>query len=382
MRSHVPYMNFKEEGDLNRSILGFSTYLRLHGFQVGLDASMDAINVVHIGGITYPSIFKSAFKAIYCGSAEDQEKFDELFDAYWKLRVLSFKNKTTYHNQQRTNPIASAVMLGFSDSETEKEEDAKNTSGGNREERLRMTDFSKVSTITSDELDDLAQRLWKEMSLRMKKKQKYHQKKGVIDIRKSIRSNAGNGFELLELFHKLKKPEKHKLIMILDVSGSMDKYSFYLLRFMWCLKAHFKSIECFIFSTRILRITDWLDKKDLESTLNHLKANVAVWGSGTKIGDSIKSFNEVYAKQYMQSKNITLILSDGLETGDENILSAEIEHLKRKTAKLIWLNPLKGMNEYEPTQKGMRAVINKLDVFHAANNLNSLLELENILSYV
>lgn len=382
MHKRAPYMNFKEEQDLNRSVIGFSNYLRINGFLVGHDANIEAIKVLHLGGLRQISLLKNAFRAIYCGSLEDQEQFDDLFDAYWKLRILSLKNKTTFHNQQRTNPVASAVMLGFGESKGQEEEDAKNTTGGNREERLRVTDFSKISSITSNELDELAKKLWKEMSLRLKRKMKQHVSKGEIDIRKTIRSNAGNGFELIKLIRKLEKPEKHKLILLLDVSGSMDKYSFYLLRFIWCLKAHFKGIECFIFSTRIMRITDWMDKKDLDATLNMLKANVSVWGSGTNIGLCMKTFNEEYAKQYMQTKNITIILSDGLETGDESILVNQIEHLKRKTNKLIWLNPLKGMNNYEPTQKGMRAILNQLDVFQAANNLNSLLELENILTHV
>lgn len=382
MHKRAPYMNFKEEQDLNRSVIGFSNYLRINGFLVGHDANIEAIKVLHLGGLRQISLLKNAFRAIYCGSLEDQEQFDDLFDAYWKLRILSLKNKTTFHNQQRTNPVASAVMLGFGESKGQDEEDAKNTTGGNREERLRVTDFSKISSITSNELDELAKKLWKEMSLRLKRKMKQHVSKGEIDIRKTIRSNAGNGFELIKLIRKLEKPEKHKLILLLDVSGSMDKYSFYLLRFIWCLKAHFKGIECFIFSTRIMRITDWMDKKDLDATLNMLKANVSVWGSGTNIGLCMKTFNEEYAKQYMQTKNITIILSDGLETGDESILVNQIEHLKRKTNKLIWLNPLKGMNNYEPTQKGMRAILNQLDVFQAANNLNSLLELENILTHV
>jgi len=217
------------------------------------------------------------------------------------------------------------------------------------------------------------------MSLRMKKKQKVSYQKGVIDIRKTIRSNAGKGFEFVDLIRKNKRPQKHKLILILDVSGSMDKYSFYLLRFMWSLKNHFKALECFIFSTQLVRITEMLDRKDLEATLEVLKRNVRVWGSGTKIGECLRVYNEIYAKRVMQTKNICLILSDGLETGEPGVLVDQVEQIKRRTSKMVWMNPLKGMEGYEPSQQGMSAVMEKLDVFKAANSLNSLLELENIL---
>ncbi len=379
MHSPGAYRNFKEEKDVAFSILAFSTFLRSHDFQVGYDASMDGLRIATIGGLGNKLLWKNALRPIFCGSYEDREQFDKLFDAYWKLKILKFKNKTTYHNQQRTNPVASAVMLGFGDGKSDEEEDAKNTSGGNKEERLRSTDFSKISNIESEELDELAKQLWKEMSLRIKKKQRFSRKKGPIDIRKSIRSNASNGFELIDLIRKNKKPQKHKLILILDVSGSMDKYSFYLLRFMWCLKNHFRAIECFIFSTRIMRITEMLDKKDLQGSLDILKSSVKVWGSGTKIGDCLKEFNNTHAKHVMQSKNISIVLSDGLDTGESDVLVAELARIKRKTAKLVWLNPLKGMQGYEPSQKAMKAVVDDLDVFHAANSLNSLLELENIL---
>lgn len=379
MHSLGHYMNFKESGNLSSSILGFSSFLRAQGFLVGYDASMEAIKVTTLGAIEDKVLLYNALRPIYCGSYEDQEQFEKLFNAYWKLRILKFKNKTVYHNQQRTNPIASAVMLGFGESSSEEDEEAKNTSGGNKEERLRATDFSKVTDIESDELDELAKRLWKEMSLRIKKRYKFSLKKGSIDIRRSIRSNAKNGFELIDLIRKDKKPQKHKLILLLDVSGSMDKYSFYLLRFMWCLKHHFKAIECFVFSTRIMRITEMLDKKDLQFSLEAMKSGVNVWGSGTKIGECLKIYNDKYAKRLMQSKNICLILSDGLDTGNSDLLVDEIGKIKRKTSKLVWLNPLKGMQGYEPSQKSMKAVIDDLDVFKASNNLNSLLELENIL---
>jgi uncharacterized protein with von Willebrand factor type A (vWA) domain len=122
-----------------------------------------------------------------------------------------------------------------------------------------------------------------------------------------------------------------------------------------------------------------LEKKNLEATLDILKMNVKVWGSGTKIGECLQIFNEQYAKRIMQSKNICLILSDGLDTGEPRVLANEVAKIKRKTSKLVWLNPLKGMEGYEPSQKSMQAVMQELDVFKAANSLNSLLELENIL---
>ncbi len=373
------YMNFKEEDDFSSAIIGFSKYLRQENFLVGFDASIDALDVIAESSLWDKEALRILMKPIYCGTYEDHCRFDLLFDAYFKERLVKFKNKTVFKNQQRTNPIATAVMLGFGMTDGRDQEEAKNMSGGNAEERLRRTDFSHLGRLDSQELDHIAKKLWKEMSLRMRKKSKQSTQKGIIDIRRTIRNNASNGFELLKLIRKDKKPQKHKLILLLDVSGSMDKYSFYLLRFMWSLKNHFRGLEAFIFSTRIVRISDLLQRNDLEATLDHVKSNVRVWGSGTTMGNCLKQFNAIYAKRVMQSRNICIILSDGLDTGPTDELLSELSEIKRKTAKLIWLNPLKGSKGYQPIQKSMNLVLDHLDVFKAANTMNSLLELEKIL---
>ena len=161
-----------------------------------------------------------------------------------------------------------------------------------------------------------------------------------------------------------------------------DKYSFFLLRFIWALRSHFEQVEAFIFSTDLVRITEFLDHKDLENTLKVLTASVHNWSSGTQIGGCLKTFNDQYAKRVLSGKSTTIVLSDGLDTGEPGLLTTELNKIKRRTRRLIWLNPLKGMQGYEPTAKGMSAALPELDVFQSAHNLDSLLELEKYLSYV
>ena len=168
--------------------------------------------------------------------------------------------------------------------------------------------------------------------------------------------------------------------MLLDVSGSMDKYSFYLLKFIWTLRKHFQHIEVFVFSTRLLRITDSVALDDLALTLMKVSHEATNWSSGTKIGDCLKEFNDEYAKRYLNGRTVSIVLSDGLDTGEPHILAHEVERIKLKSKKLVWLNPLKGMVGYQPIQRGIKAAMPSLDHFAAAHNFNSLLELENILS--
>ena len=216
------------------------------------------------------------------------------------------------------------------------------------------------------------------MSLRIKRKKKKG-KKGRVDLGQSIRRNLQNGGTIIDLVKTKRKKEKFRLLILLDVSGSMDKYSFYLLKFLWSLRNHFKQIEAFAFSTKLLRITDYIADKDLSVSLMMISKYVTHWSGGTKIGDCLKDFNENHAKRHLNGNTITIVLSDGLDTGEPAVLAEAIQKIKLRSKRLVWLNPLKGMNGYEPIQEGMKTALPALDHFGAAHNFASLLELENIL---
>jgi uncharacterized protein len=231
-------------------------------------------------------------------------------------------------------------------------------------------------------LEKLAMQLWKQMSRRLKKRLKNSVTKGRIDIRQTIRNNIGSGGAMLELKFKNKKPAKNRLVILLDVSGSMDKYSFFLLRFILALRSHFQKIEAFLFSTKLIRITEFLKIKNLEHVLTLLSSNTDNWSSGTKIGDCLKAFNDDFCKRALQGRSMTIVLSDGLDTGEPELLAQELKKIKRRTRKLIWLNPLKGMTGYQPLARGMNAALPEIDVFRSAHSLDSILELENFLADV
>ena len=271
------------------------------------------------------------------------------------------------------------VSTGKSDADPEEEEESKTTSGANSSDTLKRTDFSHLTNQQSELLDALSEKLVQEMSLRIKRKRK-KAKRGTIDIAQSIRNNIQNGGNILNLTHRNRKRDKFRLLILLDVSGSMDKYSFYLLKFMWALRAHFKQIEVFAFSTILMRLTEFISEKNMSLALNLVSFNAKHWSSGTKIGDCLQDFNDNYSKRYLNGKTITIVLSDGLDTGEPEVLESAIRQIKLRSKKLVWLNPLKGMKGYEPIQRGMKTALPSLNHFGSAHNFNSLLELENILA--
>lgn len=378
------YPRAEQYGSLTEAIIAFVHIARTQGINVSIQESQDALKIASTSIITNQDQFAYGLKALFCTTEEEGPIFDRIFDFFWGKEKLEVQGKTTFKNQsnlQRKAP-ASVVMMGFGDDQGKKEEEARNVSGANKVERLRKTDFSRVADVDSDLLEDLAKKLWKQMSKRLKRKMRAAQQKGRIDLRHTIRSSIGRGGELIELKRKKRTPRKQRLIILLDVSGSMDKYSFFLLRFIWSLRAHFETVEAFIFSTTLIRISNFLELPNLVATLSMLSAKANNWSSGTQIGKCFKEFNEAYAKKVLVGHSTMIILSDGLDTGKPEELATEIGKMKRRTRRLIWLNPLKGMKGYEPTARGMAAAMPEIDVFQSAHNLDSLLELENYLSHV
>lgn len=218
------------------------------------------------------------------------------------------------------------------------------------------------------------------MTLRLRRRMKESHRKEQINLRRTIRRSIGYGGEPIELCRRAQKPKKQRLIVLLDVSGSMDKYSYFLLHFICALRENFRQLEAFVFSTSLVRITKALQPNRIDFVLATISELADNWSSGTRIGECLHEFKEKYGKLLLNGSPTILILSDGLDTGDPVLLGQEMIKLQRRARRIIWLNPLKGMKGYAPEARGMKAALPAVDDFHSAHNLESLLELENILA--
>ena len=375
-----PKAHFSDYPSITEGIIAFGQLARLQGLNVGVQENLVALEAARSGLLKKDSTFYYSLKSIYCTDREDLEVFDKLYQQFWRDRKATIKGKTVFKNQSniQKKPASSLVMMGMGKNE-EEQVDSKNVSGASKIARLRKTDFAQLENIDSTYLEKLAQKLWEQMSLRLKRKMKTATYGRRLDLRRTIRSSLSYGGDPLSLKKKRRHPRKQRLIVLLDVSGSMDKYSFFLLRFICALRTHFESIEAFLFSTKLVRITDYLYSENLGLTLSVLSKKADNWSGGTRIGDCLKDFNEEYAKSILNGNSTSIILSDGLDTGEVKVLETELKKIKLRTRQLIWLNPLKGMKGYQPIQRGMEAALPNVDVFKSAHNLDSILELEKFL---
>jgi len=373
------YESFQE------ALTGFTGLCRDYELKVGLSHTQEAIALCKHGFAKDKLTFQYSLKSLYCTCEEEFEAFDYCFRTFWNKKKHQY-NHTTSKSKTNTNAAktnkASLVMAGFNPNgkQEEPKEEAKNVSGASRIEALKKTDFTHVNKMDSELLDQIAEQLLRQLNHKLKRKMRIS-KTGPIDLRKTIRKNMSNGEELINLIKKNRKQDKYRIILLLDVSGSMDKYSFFLLKFIWSLKSHLKNIEAFVFSTNLIRITEFIHQDQIEKAMSDLSLHAKNWSGGTKIGECLKSFNDLHAKRILNGKSITIVLSDGLDDGNPGLMRGEIEKIKMRTSKLVWLNPLKGTKGYEPTAQGMQAALPYIDQFQSAHNLESLLELENILAH-
>ena len=350
---------------------------------LGPQDTREAFDIAERGYWLDRKLFQYSLKAIFCKRKEHFDRFDEMFDRFWSRYYqenLEARKKTV--KQIKKEPETDTlIFLGAKFNTPRKAKDqkeAKQTTGANEQLRLRMTDFSKVDIADKERLEELAEELFHQMSMRFKRRLE-NASKGNIDIRRTVRHSISKGGLMLDLAYKKKRKEKRKVVFLLDVSGSMDTYSYYLLRYVMVLRKYFRELEFFTFSTHLTHVTPLLRAQNEEQVLRAVGKNVHSWSSGTKIGESLTEFLSNYGHKFLSQKHIVVILSDGLETGSVAQLKEAVGTIRRKCKTLIWLNPLKGMKDYQPIQQGMVNVMPHLDAFESAHNLDSLLKLEKLL---
>lgn len=249
-------------------------------------------------------------------------------------------------------------------------------------EALRKKDFSQ---FTPDELAE-ARRLIESMNWRLgtrltRRKQKANHGE-FIDYRATLRSAMKQGGVPLDLKWRERKERMRPLILICDISGSMDRYSRLLLRFVHALEQGLDSVEVFVFGTRLTRITRELRKKNVDQAIADVVSSVDDWSGGTRIGESIKEFNYRWSRRVLRSGATVVIISDGWDRGDPQLLGTEMARLQRSSRRIIWLNPLLGAPGYQPLTQGIRASLPYVDHFLPIHNLKSMEALAKLLGAV
>lgn len=199
-------------------------------------------------------------------------------------------------------------------------------------------------------------------------------------MRRTFRRNLKYGGTIIELAHKDRKIRKPRIVLICDVSRSMDSYSRFLLQFIYAFQNSLGRVESFVFSTSLTRVTDYFKNEEIVDALDRISREVHDWSGGTRIGQSLRTFNKDFGRKFVDHNTIVVILSDGLDTGDADVLGDAMEELAERANRVIWLNPLLGSQDYRPLARGMSTALPHVDVFAPAHNLASLQDLSRHLT--
>jgi uncharacterized protein len=366
---------------LEQAILEFCRFARANGIAAGVKEGLDALRAAEAIGIADREHLKFALRAVICSAKADWDLFDEIFEAFWSRQAGRWRAqgsgkrpKSPAENELRQESGGMPLMGQNNSGITEGE--GKAVLGATAHERLKKTDFSQLPQTDLAELERISWRLLQQMSLRLSRRIKNIATHGRVDLRRTIRQGIGRGGDLIDLRFRRRKLQQLKLVIVLDVSGSMNPYSIFFVRFAYALQKYFKRVDTFLFSTQLTEITSALRARQLRDALEALAEHAAGWSGGTKIGDSLRDLNEHHGRRLFSRDTVFMILSDGWDTGDPEMLAAELGAIKRRVRKLIWLNPLLGMADYQPITRGMSAALPYIDVFAPAHNLESLLNLE------
>ena len=368
--------------NLAASIVRFCHFLRTNGISAHLRQTMTALKAARTINVSDRQCFASVLQVSLCSTVDEWELFPKLFQQFWEgpppgPRSASAQNRATASNSTETWNEGPSVFLDQpANQSTTHDGNSRAVYGASTQQCLRKVDFSEVPYDDLSALEELSLRLLRQMSLRLSRKFAISHRTARIDLRRSIRRSIGYGGEPIVLAYKGRKPNKNRLIILLDISGSMNFYSMFLVRFAYALQAHFQHVHTFLFSTNIVEISDMLRARSLWEALRKLSQRSAGWSGGTKIGEALREFHRLYGKKLLSHDTVFIMLSDGWDTGEPELLATQMRCARRRVERILWLNPLLGLKDYQPITRGMAAALPYVDVFAPAHNLESLLALE------
>jgi uncharacterized protein with von Willebrand factor type A (vWA) domain len=381
-------------GATRHRLAAFARTLRDNGFKVGLAETRDALTLLASPAAGQPSTLQSAFRALFCATRSDWEKFDEIFAAFWRgrdmrsARVLSggaSAGKATARRIGEADTTQSASALpDHAPVGTESDSGGiGRREGASSAENLARTDLRHI--VDPDDVartHELAARLARSMRARLVRREQVRKRGRRLDLRRTIHRNVSHGGTLIDLAWRKRKIRPLRLVMLLDASGSMSLYTAFFVRFLHGAIVAFREAEAFVFHTRLAHVSPSLRDRDVTRAVDKLALMAQGIGGGTRIGESLATFNRWHARRVIHSRTAIIIVSDGYDTGEPEQLGAEMRRLRRRCRRIVWLNPLIGWRDYSPQARGMQAALPYVDLFAPAHNLESLAALEPYLARI
>ena len=393
---------------LPERLVQFIRLLRDNGFKLDVSRSIDIVKVLAQQDVLKRHKFQAYLRALSCKSAAELKRFDEIYNAYWRGHVgqkrtvnsnaVSASAKAAVEaNTKQGGGIENSPGLAqyFEWRSVEQNEDADlgvDNSDGEEEQSSRLggasgkrssetTDFATIADKNeAQHLLDLTEELAKKLRYRLSRRKRSAGKGNIMDLRRALRQAASTGGLPMKLPRKQRKAPPINVVSFVDVSGSMDAHSLFFVRFIQALSNSFNRAESFLIHTRLVHISDAFKSGKADVVADKLSLMSQGWSGGTRLGSALQSFNTNYAQKYLNSKSVILLMTDGFDTDEPQVLEAALKQLKGVGYKIVWLNPFAGKEGYAPKANGTHLLNLYSDVSLPCHNLQSLLKIEEVLT--
>ncbi len=358
-------------------IAGFTGFLHANGYGVSAADSVDIVDTAAQTGILNQPVLRWNLKSLLCKRYEEWQRFDALFDAFFLP-----PNKSVFEQSDAAADTEDVTGGGddggahespamVDDAVVDDTEAAGH--GASRGENLSSTDFSELNQADqARKVEALMRRLARRLK-HLKLRREVRSTRGRrLDLQSTIRQSVSSGGTPLRLAWKTHRRVRPRLVLLLDVSRSMNAYSFFYLRLARALCNELKDVHCFIFHTRITSVGEALRDPDPWRAQERLNVLAVGWAGGTRIGECLQEFNREQGSRLVHSRTGVIIVSDGYDTGDTAQLADALGTLRRRARRVVWLNPLLNRPDYTPVARGMRAAMPYLDLLAPGADLAAI----------
>ena len=372
-------------------IVGFFSHLRFNNLKLGVSEVETALTILGRINLSDPFEVRRSLKPLCVGNLDESRRFEDLFDSYWmdtgRVKRKVIPNGNVASEEKKVSEVGDKATDNSESSSGAQNEPDEETAFSNDQregELVAVEEASKMHKdlrefVTNQEIDDameVAIRIGKALRDKRSRRLVSSKKGQVLDFRKTIRRSLSTGGDPFKLINKSKPDRPKRIVALCDVSGSMNVYSKIFLAFLSALMRNDQNTDAYLFHTELVRVTEALKDENTGRSMEKLSLLANGFGGGSRIGYSIKKFSRTYARSFVNSRSVIIILSDGYDSNNVNDLVKALTNLKKRGCKIIWLNPLKGWKDYAPVTASMAASLPYLDLFSAANTLNDLAALD------
>jgi hypothetical protein len=381
--------NTETPGTVLENVMHFGRLLRAAGMRVGTAQIIDAVRAIEAVDMTKKRQVYWALHSVIVNRADQRPLFDEAFRIFWRAPSKPQPLQEILADAQRFAPekpnaaarrLAEAMLDQDTSSPQEPEQleiDAELTYSS--EEVLRAKDFEQMSGNELAEARRAIEKMHTAIERVATRRTQSDPRGAKIDMRKTLRAGLRGG-DAMPLKRKTVVKRHPPLVVLCDISGSMSAYSRMVLHFVHALAHDGERVHAFVFGTRLTNITRHLKARDVDEALSRVSESVEDWGGGTRIGETIRTFNQNWSRRVLGQGATILLITDGLDRDAGEGLSPQMDRLQRSCRRLIWLNPLLRYDQFEPKSLGIRAMLPHVDEFKPVHNLKTLSELADALS--